>query len=149
MHETGTAIMITYKGAIVKPLSPEEVLDIGELRLAVIALVAKPAHHHLSPADFELLDGLDPPTGALQRNHAAARRLLARFQPFTSKKSRKSLSHSFRWQIKCRNRVLNVEKCLRQVMALMDGEDIVEFNKVVFDLFKARRVVDEKEQAAF
>jgi DNA-binding GntR family transcriptional regulator len=42
----------------VKPLSPKEVLDIGELRLAVIALVAKPAYHHLSPANFELLYGL-------------------------------------------------------------------------------------------
>ena len=50
--------MVPYKGAIVKPLSPQEFLDIGELRLAVIALVAKPAHHHLSPADFELLHGL-------------------------------------------------------------------------------------------
>jgi len=48
-----------------------------------------------------------------------------------------------------RNRVLNLEKCLRQVMALMDGEDIVEFRKVVFDLFKARRFVHEKEQATF
>ena len=77
LENEGTAVMVPYKGAIVKPLSPEEVLDIGELRLAVIALVAKPAHHHLSPADFELLDGLDPPTGALQRNHAAVQWLLA------------------------------------------------------------------------
>jgi DNA-binding GntR family transcriptional regulator len=58
LENEGTAIMIPYKGAIVKPLSPEEALDIGELRLAVIALVAKPAHHRLSPADFELFDGL-------------------------------------------------------------------------------------------
>jgi len=79
----------------------------------------------------------------------SSRAVWYRFQPFTSKKYRKSLRHSFRWQIKRRNRVLNVEKCLRQVMALMDGEDIVEFNKLVFDLFKARRVVDEKEQATF
>jgi hypothetical protein len=48
-----------------------------------------------------------------------------------------------------RNRVLNLEKCFRQVIALMDGEDIVEFRKLVFDLFKARRFVDEKEQATF
>ena len=34
-------------------------------------------------------------------------------------------------------------------MAFMDGEDIVEFRKAVFDLFKARRFVDEKEQATF
>jgi DNA-binding GntR family transcriptional regulator len=58
LENEGTAIMVPYKGAIVKPLSPEEVLDIGELRLAMIALVAKPAHHRLSPADFELLYGL-------------------------------------------------------------------------------------------
>ena len=58
LENEGTAIVIPYKGAIVKPLSPEEVLDIGELRLAMIALVAKPAHHHLSPVDFELLYGL-------------------------------------------------------------------------------------------
>jgi len=51
--------------------------------------------------------------------------------------------------VRNRNRVLNLEKCLRQVMALMDGEDIVEFRKVVFDLFKARRFVHEKEQATF
>ena len=58
LENEGTAVMVPYKGAIVKPLSPQEFLDIGELRLAVIALVAKPAHHHLSPADFELLRGL-------------------------------------------------------------------------------------------
>jgi len=58
LENEGTAIIIPYKGAIVKPLSPEEALDIGELRLAVIALVAKPAHHRLSPADFELLNEL-------------------------------------------------------------------------------------------
>jgi DNA-binding GntR family transcriptional regulator len=58
LENEGTAVMIPYKGAIVKSLSPEEVLDIGELRLAMIALVAKPAHHRLSPADFELLHGL-------------------------------------------------------------------------------------------
>jgi DNA-binding GntR family transcriptional regulator len=58
LENEGTAIVIPYKGAIVKPLSPEEVLDIGELRLATIALVAKPVHHRLSPADFELLYGL-------------------------------------------------------------------------------------------
>ena len=48
LENEGTAVMVPYKGAIVKPLSPQEVLDIGELRLAVIALVAKPAHHCLS-----------------------------------------------------------------------------------------------------
>jgi DNA-binding GntR family transcriptional regulator len=36
-----------------KPLSPEEALDIAELRLALISLAAKPAYRHLSPADFD------------------------------------------------------------------------------------------------
>jgi DNA-binding GntR family transcriptional regulator len=34
-------------------LSPEEALDIAELRLALISLAVKPAHRHLSPADFD------------------------------------------------------------------------------------------------
>ncbi len=49
----GTVIMEPYKGAILKPLSPEEALDIAELRLALISLAAKPAYRHLSPADFD------------------------------------------------------------------------------------------------
>jgi hypothetical protein len=36
-----------------KPLSAAEVLDIAELRLALISLALKPAHRHLSPADFD------------------------------------------------------------------------------------------------
>ena len=46
--------MEPYKGAILKPLSPEEALDIAELRLSLITLAVKPAHRHLSPADFDL-----------------------------------------------------------------------------------------------
>ena len=45
--------MSPYKGAIVKPLSPAEVLDIAELRLAAISLALEPAYRHLSPADFD------------------------------------------------------------------------------------------------
>jgi DNA-binding GntR family transcriptional regulator len=45
--------MSPYKGAMVKPLSVAEVEDIAELRLALISLALKPAHRHLSPADFE------------------------------------------------------------------------------------------------
>jgi DNA-binding GntR family transcriptional regulator len=37
----------------VKPLSTEEVLDVAELRLALISLALKPAYRHLSPADFD------------------------------------------------------------------------------------------------
>jgi DNA-binding GntR family transcriptional regulator len=58
LEKEGTVIMEPYKGAILKPLSPEEVLDIAELRLALITLAAKPARRHLSPADFDLAYGL-------------------------------------------------------------------------------------------
>jgi len=53
LEKEGTVIMSPYKGAIVKPLSAAEVLDIAALRLALISLALKPAHRHLSPADFE------------------------------------------------------------------------------------------------
>jgi DNA-binding GntR family transcriptional regulator len=53
LEKEGTLIISPYKGAIVKPLSPEEASDIAELRLALISLAVKPAHRHLSPADFE------------------------------------------------------------------------------------------------
>jgi DNA-binding GntR family transcriptional regulator len=58
LENEGTIIINPFKGGIVKPLSPEEVLDIAELRLALITLVAKPAYRHLSPADFDLVYGL-------------------------------------------------------------------------------------------
>jgi DNA-binding GntR family transcriptional regulator len=50
--------MEPFRGASVKPLSPEEALDIADLRLALITLVAKPAYRHLSPTDFDLAYGL-------------------------------------------------------------------------------------------
>jgi DNA-binding GntR family transcriptional regulator len=53
LEKEGTLFMSPYKGAIVRPLSAEEVLDIAELRLALISLALKPAHRHLSPADFD------------------------------------------------------------------------------------------------
>jgi DNA-binding GntR family transcriptional regulator len=53
LEKEGTVIISPYKGAIVKPLSAAEVLDIAELRLALISLALKPAHRHLSPADFD------------------------------------------------------------------------------------------------
>jgi DNA-binding GntR family transcriptional regulator len=53
LEKEGTAIMSPYKGAIVQPLSATEVLDIAELRLALISLALKPAHRYLSPADFD------------------------------------------------------------------------------------------------
>jgi DNA-binding GntR family transcriptional regulator len=53
LEKEGTLIISPYRGAIVKPLSPEEILDIAELRLALISLALKPAHRHLSPAEFD------------------------------------------------------------------------------------------------
>jgi DNA-binding GntR family transcriptional regulator len=53
LENEGTAIMSPYKGAILKPLSATEVLDIAELRLTLISLALEPAHRHLSPADFD------------------------------------------------------------------------------------------------
>jgi GntR family transcriptional regulator, trigonelline degradation regulator len=58
LEKEGTVAMEPYKGAIVKPLSAEETLDIAEIRLALITLAAKPAYRHLSPADFDLAVGL-------------------------------------------------------------------------------------------
>ena len=58
LEKEGTLVISPYRGAIVKPLSAEEILDIAELRLALITLAAKPAHRHLSPADFDLAYGL-------------------------------------------------------------------------------------------
>jgi DNA-binding GntR family transcriptional regulator len=53
LEKEGTLVISPYRGAIVKPLSAEEILDIAELRLAIIPLALKPAHRHLSPADFD------------------------------------------------------------------------------------------------
>src|SRR5262249_34433803 len=53
LEKEGTVIISPYKGAMVKPLSAAEVQDIADLRLALISLALKPAHRHLSPADFD------------------------------------------------------------------------------------------------
>src|SRR6516165_12731185 len=58
LEKEGTVTMEPYKGAIVKPLSAEETLDIAEIRLALITLAAKGAYRHLSPADFDVAHGL-------------------------------------------------------------------------------------------
>jgi DNA-binding GntR family transcriptional regulator len=50
LEKEGAVVMEPYKGATVKPLSPEEALDIADLRLALITLAAKPAYRHLSSA---------------------------------------------------------------------------------------------------
>ena len=53
LEKEGTVVISPYKGAIVKPLSVEEIFDIAELRLALISLALKPAYRHLAPADFD------------------------------------------------------------------------------------------------
>jgi DNA-binding GntR family transcriptional regulator len=58
LEKEGTVVMEPYKGATVKPLSPEEALDIAELRLSLITLAAKPVYRHFSPTDFDLAYGL-------------------------------------------------------------------------------------------
>jgi DNA-binding GntR family transcriptional regulator len=58
LEKEGTVVMEPHKGATVKPLSPEEALDIAELRLSLITLAAKPAYRRLSPTDFDLAYGL-------------------------------------------------------------------------------------------
>jgi DNA-binding GntR family transcriptional regulator len=58
LEKEGTVVIEPFKGAIVKPLSPEEASDIAELRVALVTLAAKPAYRHLSPADFDHAYGL-------------------------------------------------------------------------------------------
>jgi len=58
LEKEGTVVMEPFKGATVKPLSPEEALDIAELRLSLVTLAARPAYRHLSPTDFDLAYGL-------------------------------------------------------------------------------------------
>jgi len=54
LEKEGTVTTEPYKGAILKPLSAEEILDIAEIRLAFLTLAAKRAYRHLSPADFDV-----------------------------------------------------------------------------------------------
>src|SRR5215510_4781196 len=58
LEKEGTVVMEPFKGATVKALSPQEALDIAELRLSLITLAAKPAYRRLSPTDFDLAYGL-------------------------------------------------------------------------------------------
>jgi DNA-binding GntR family transcriptional regulator len=53
LEKEGTVSIGPYKGAIVRPLSAAEVLDIADLRSALVSLALKPAYRHLSPADFD------------------------------------------------------------------------------------------------
>jgi DNA-binding GntR family transcriptional regulator len=53
LEKEGTVIISPYKGAVLRPLSAAEVLDIAELRLTLISLALKPASRRLSPADLD------------------------------------------------------------------------------------------------
>ncbi|MBV8968198.1 MAG: GntR family transcriptional regulator [Verrucomicrobia bacterium] len=53
LEKEGTVVIEPFKGATVKALSPEEALDIADLRLALITLAVKRAYRHLSQADFD------------------------------------------------------------------------------------------------
>jgi len=53
LEKEGTLEALPYRGAIVKPLSAQEALEIAGLRLALVSLAAKPAYPQLSPADFD------------------------------------------------------------------------------------------------
>jgi DNA-binding GntR family transcriptional regulator len=58
LESEGTLFAAPYAGALVRPLSPAEIHEIAEIRLALIALAVKPAHRHLAPADFDLANEL-------------------------------------------------------------------------------------------
>jgi DNA-binding GntR family transcriptional regulator len=58
LEKEGTVIISPYRGAILRPLSVAEALDIAELSLSLITLAAKPAYRHLLPTDFDLAYGL-------------------------------------------------------------------------------------------
>src|SRR5262249_53518851 len=53
LEKEGSVVISPYKGAIVNPLSADEVSDIADLRLAFISLALKPAYRRLSLADFD------------------------------------------------------------------------------------------------
>jgi DNA-binding GntR family transcriptional regulator len=58
LEKEGTVVISPYKGAMVKPLSADEVSDIADLRLALISLALKPAYRRLSLADFDRANDL-------------------------------------------------------------------------------------------
>ena len=58
LEKEGTLQAAPYRGAIVKPLSAQEGLEIAALHLALISLIVKPAYPQLSPADFDLAEDI-------------------------------------------------------------------------------------------
>ena len=53
LEKEGTLEALPYRGAIVKPLSAQEALEIARIRLALASLAAKPAYPQLPSADFD------------------------------------------------------------------------------------------------
>src|ERR1700757_4087765 len=58
LESEGTLIATPYAGAMVRPLSPVEIQEIAEIRLALISLAVKPPHSNLAPAHFDLAQAL-------------------------------------------------------------------------------------------
>ena len=58
LENEGTVVTETRKGAMVRPLSVKEALDIAEIRLDLITFAVKTAYPHLSAGDFDLAYGL-------------------------------------------------------------------------------------------
>jgi DNA-binding GntR family transcriptional regulator len=53
LENEGTIVTQARKGAMVKPLSAKEALDVAEIRFDLITFAVKTAHRHLSARDFE------------------------------------------------------------------------------------------------
>jgi DNA-binding GntR family transcriptional regulator len=53
LENEGTVLATFYSWAIVKPRSAEEVLDMTEIRFALIRLGVRQAHPYFAPADFD------------------------------------------------------------------------------------------------
>jgi DNA-binding GntR family transcriptional regulator len=54
LENEGTLLATPYAGAMVRPLSAEEIREIGEIRLGLISLAVKSAYAQLAPAHFDL-----------------------------------------------------------------------------------------------
>ena len=58
LESEGTLFSTPYAGALVRPLSSAEIIEIAEIRLSLIALAIRPAYRHLASADFDLAHDL-------------------------------------------------------------------------------------------
>src|SRR5262249_8004222 len=53
LESEGTLLVAPYTPTMVKPLSPQEILDMTEIRFALIALAVPPPYPYLAPAVFD------------------------------------------------------------------------------------------------